>query len=196
MNCLKCKSDAFSESTIFVKSLDIKRRYSGAEDSFKVLICKKCGLAQWYEIITLTNAEEVGRNGNNSVYEVPRLLPFKCLNCKSEASYNKRGDVLSKIESNWQGEVLFRVCHKCALTELHEIVLSRDGRMEGQDSFKKCVKIAEDFKCPVCAYKKVKQTGNMAFKGIFQQPKSVRAHEIFFIFATCERCRYIMVFGD
>jgi len=187
MKCLKCQNDTFDKNIILTKTLDTESKYHQNEDKFDVLACKGCHLTQWYDYYIVSGEKNPDRKYDKSIYEIPRLLEFKCLNCQSGLSKIERIKPLERIISAWEGEVLIRICTKCGLAEMYQILLAYPGKGSSPSRLSEKILAAREFICPICKSDKVSQTGEVLFnKDSVETP---------YLFGTCEKCKYIMFFA-
>jgi predicted nucleic-acid-binding Zn-ribbon protein len=198
MKCLKCKNDTFDKSIVFARTLDLESRVHRNEDKFEVLTCKKCHLAQWYNYYIAHGEKKPIREYEKSIYEVPKLIEFNCNNCKSNCSTAERIAPLGGIVINtWEGEILLRICTKCGLIEAYQILLTYHGTGGAALKISRGAAPAKGFDCPICKSKKVSQTGEIQFVERLDGQSGYRTseREVAYLFGTCEKCKYIMVFG-
>lgn len=197
MKCFKCQNDTFDKSIILAGTLNKESKHHPGEDKFEVLTCKKCHLTQWYDYYAISGEKKPDREYEKLIYELPSLLEFTCFNCQSETSTIERIKPVGKIISAWEGEILVRICSKCGLTEMYEILLIYPGIGASVTRSGETIILAKDFNCPVCKTTRVSQTGEILFiESLGNQPVYHRQErETSYLFGTCKKCKYIMLFA-
>lgn len=197
MKCLKCQNDTFDKSMIFARTLDKEAKYRPNQDTFEILTCTKCHLMQWYDYGIISGEKKPEKDYEKSIYELPRLLEFKCFNCNSNTSKIERIEPLEKIVNAWEGEILLRLCTRCGLAELYQILLAYPGKGSSASRLSEKALLAKDFDCPVCKSKKVSQTGEVLFReSLSNRPAyQIQERDTPYLFATCKTCKYMMVFA-
>jgi len=197
MKCLKCQNNSFDKCSVLARTLDMESSFHPNEYKFEVLACKKCHLTQWYGYYIVHGEAKPKREYEKSIYEVPELTEFKCIDCQSNVSTIERISPLEKIISAWEGEILLRICSKCGLTEMYQILLAYPGKGSSASRLDEKVLLAKGFDCPICKSKRVSQTGEVLFRENLQNKQSYQAQErgVSYLFGTCEKCKYVMVFA-
>ncbi len=196
MRCSKCQSDNFNKELVFGKRLDIESRSSIEDDKYEVLSCKKCHLTQWYDKYVISGAKKPERIYKKSIYGTPKLEEFECLNCRSNAFELERVGPAPE-PGGWEGEIVLRVCAKCGLLEMYEALLV--GGSEGRVSCnsirsKERIKLAQEFRCPICTSKTIRQSGLLDFYMDLQVPKYMPQRKERYLFCTCDKCRHMLLF--
>ncbi len=199
MKCLKCQNDTFDTSIILTRIIGETAVCDLGENNFEVLTCKKCHLTQWYDRDLISDKTKPEKKHEETQYVTMNLPAYKCGNCKNLMASNKR---ISPLEDSLslEGEILARLCAKCGLVELYQILLVFSnffrGSGRGQTTLlKQRAELAKSFNCPICASKSVDQTGGIVFSRREPQPVYLARLTSSFILVTCGQCKYIMMFA-
>jgi hypothetical protein len=115
------------------------------------------------------------REYEKSIYEVPKLTEFKCIDCQSNVPTIERVSPLGKIINAREGEIL----------------LAYPGKGSSASRLNEKVLLAKGFDCPICKSKKVSQAGEVLFRENLQNKQSYQAQEreVAYLFGTCEKCK-------